>query len=60
MKECRNQQVNLEKCPCTYDPCERKGICCECLRYHRAWANCPGATSPRRWSGLMTAASLNF
>ena len=35
MKECPRQQLNLEQCPCTYEPCERKGICCECLRYHR-------------------------
>jgi hypothetical protein len=35
MKECLRQQVNLEKCTCTYEPCERKGICCECVRHHR-------------------------
>ncbi len=35
MKECLRQQKNLERCNCTYEPCERKGICCECLRYHR-------------------------
>ncbi len=31
--ECRKEK-NLKDCPCTYEPCERKGICCECLRYH--------------------------
>jgi len=25
---------NSVKCPCTYSGCPRKGICCECLRYH--------------------------
>ena len=25
---------NLKTCPCTYPDCPRKGICCECLRYH--------------------------
>ncbi len=34
--ECPNKENNLEKCPCTYEPCERKGICCECLNYHRS------------------------
>jgi len=31
--ECRKSS-NLKSCPCTY-PCERKGICCECISYHR-------------------------
>jgi hypothetical protein len=35
MKDCPNHAANLEGCPCTYEPCERKGVCCECLRYHR-------------------------
>jgi hypothetical protein len=41
MKECLNQQKNLEKCNCTYEPCERKGICCECVSYHRAMGQLP-------------------
>ncbi|MBC7128494.1 MAG: hypothetical protein H5T45_02020 [Thermoplasmatales archaeon] len=31
--ECKKER-NLKECPCTYEPCSRKGICCECLRYH--------------------------
>jgi len=31
--ECK-QKSNLKSCPCTYD-CEKKGICCECIRHHR-------------------------
>lgn len=27
--------ANLKSCNCTYEPCPRKGICCECLAYHR-------------------------
>ena len=34
MKEC-SQKKNLSACNCTYEPCSRKGICCECLSYHR-------------------------
>jgi hypothetical protein len=41
MKECPNQSANLAQCNCTYEPCERKGICCECLRYHRASGELP-------------------
>jgi hypothetical protein len=31
--EC-NKEKNLTHCKCTYDPCPRKGICCECIAYH--------------------------
>jgi hypothetical protein len=34
MKEC-SQKKNTASCNCTYEPCPRKGICCECLSYHR-------------------------
>ncbi len=30
---CQKEQ-NKEKCNCSYPSCSRKGICCECLRYH--------------------------
>ena len=32
--EC-NIERNLKDCNCSYEPCSRKGKCCECLRYHR-------------------------
>lgn len=35
MTDCPNKEKNLQKCNCTYEPCSRKGICCECLAYHR-------------------------
>jgi len=41
MPECPNQTVNLAQCNCTYEPCPRKGICCECLHYHRAMGQLP-------------------
>lgn len=28
------QDQNKASCNCTY-PCERKGVCCECVAYHR-------------------------
>jgi hypothetical protein len=28
------QEKNQQKCNCTYEPCSRKGTCCDCLRYH--------------------------
>lgn len=35
MKECRDQKANLASCNCSYPGCPRKGVCCECLAYHR-------------------------
>lgn len=34
MDECRNFSKNKAQCNCTYEPCGRKGYCCECLAYH--------------------------
>ena len=31
--ECK-KEFNLKNCPCTYAVCEKKGVCCDCLRYH--------------------------
>lgn len=32
--DCKKEK-NLDKCNCTYEPCSRKGVCCDCLAYHR-------------------------
>jgi len=32
---------NLKDCNCSYEPCSRKGKCCECLRYHRDMGELP-------------------
>ncbi len=34
MAECK-MEANRATCNCTYEPCHRKGRCCECLVYHR-------------------------
>ncbi len=31
---CPNIEKNLERCPCTYPGCPRKGKCCECIKHH--------------------------
>lgn len=38
--EC-NKQENLSHCNCTYEPCSRKGVCCECVAYHRKAGELP-------------------
>ena len=39
---CPNREKNLKGCPCTYEPCPRKGMCCECIRYHKMRGEAPG------------------
>jgi hypothetical protein len=43
--ECK-QQDNLADCNCSYPGCSRKGVCCECLRYHLAMRQLPGCCFP--------------
>jgi len=43
--EC-NQSQNLESCNCTYDPCPRKGMCCECISYHLKARELPACCFP--------------
>lgn len=37
---------NKENCNCTYEPCPRKGKCCECLSYHLAMRELPACVFP--------------
>lgn len=32
--DCKNFEQNMKRCNCTYEPCSRKGTCCECIAYH--------------------------
>jgi hypothetical protein len=45
MRECKVDE-NKAGCPCTYEPCSRKGICCECIRYHWRMGELPGCLFP--------------
>jgi len=38
--ECK-KETNLKDCNCSYEPCSRKGICCECIRYHKKSGELP-------------------
>ncbi|MEI6499503.1 MAG: hypothetical protein WCP21_00590 [Armatimonadota bacterium] len=29
-----NQERNAKLCTCTYDPCDNRGVCCNCVRNH--------------------------
>ncbi len=41
-----NQEDNLSRCNCSYEPCPRKGICCECLQYHLNMRELPACCFP--------------
>lgn len=43
--ECR-LDTNKGHCSCTYEPCARKGRCCECLKYHWKRKELPGCLFP--------------
>lgn len=45
MRECTREE-NKRQCNCTYEPCSRKGMCCECLRYHRQLGELPACFFP--------------
>jgi len=40
MRDCTVEQ-NKAECNCTYEPCSRKGICCQCVSYHRRSGELP-------------------
>jgi len=44
--EC-NKERNMELCSCSYPSCARKGICCECVKYHRENGEIPGCFFPK-------------
>jgi hypothetical protein len=43
--EC-NIVANKSRCTCTYEPCERKGKCCDCILYHKRLGELPGCLFP--------------
>ncbi|OGF68299.1 MAG: cytosolic protein [Candidatus Fischerbacteria bacterium RBG_13_37_8] len=43
--ECKEKH-NLSICNCSYDPCSRKGKCCECLAYHIKFRQLPACFFP--------------
>ncbi len=47
MAECPSIKEHVLKCTCTYEPCSRKGKCCECIEYHRRMDEAPGCLFPK-------------
>ncbi len=38
--------ANKANCNCTYEPCSRKGRCCDCLEYHWSMKELPACLFP--------------
>lgn len=45
MSDCKTNN-NLKNCNCSYSPCPRKGICCDCLSYHKKNGELPACYFP--------------
>lgn len=43
--ECKLEE-NKAICTCTYEPCPRKGKCCDCIAYHHRHGELPGCLFP--------------
>jgi len=43
--DCKEEQ-NLKRCNCTYNPCSRKGTCCDCVHYHLRSRELPACFFP--------------
>ncbi len=43
--ECLKEK-NLKDCNCSYEGCGKKGMCCECIRYHRNKGALPACYFP--------------
>jgi len=60
MKSCGNQKENMANCNCSYEPCSRKGICCECIVYHRKSAQLPACFFPNKVERTYDRSVENF
>ena len=35
------RETTLQRCSCTYEPCPRRGACCDCIAYHLRMRDLP-------------------
>ncbi len=45
MRTC-DREKNMKNCNCSYEPCSRKGYCCDCVTYHRQSGQLPACYFP--------------
>lgn len=58
MVECKVKK-NATSCNCSY-PCSRKGMCCECLSYHRNRGEVPACFFPNEAERTYDRSTENF
>jgi len=46
LMDCKKAK-NTQDCTCSYGSCSRKGLCCECIQYHRKSGELPGCYFPK-------------
>ena len=57
--ECK-QEDNLAGCPCTYMSCSKRGVCCDCIKYHLAMKELPGCCFPPEAEKTYDRSFANF
>ncbi|MBI5376172.1 MAG: hypothetical protein HZA77_12100 [Candidatus Schekmanbacteria bacterium] len=57
--KCSNKEKNLGDCTCTYS-CEKRGICCECIAYHRRRKEIPGCFFSKEGEKTWDRSVANF
>lgn len=45
--ECNINAIRAN-CNCTYEPCSRKGKCCDCIAYHLRFDELPACVFPHQ------------
>jgi len=58
--ECDNRAANMKMCTCTYEPCPRKGKCCECVSYHIKSGEVPGCFFSKKAEATYDRSIANF
>jgi len=56
--DCKKDK-NISICNCSY-PCSRKGICCDCLTYHRSNDELPACYFPKDMERTYDRSVENF
>jgi len=46
MSQCPNVKKNAVSCTCTYSGCDKHGVCCACVAFHRASDELPACFFP--------------
>lgn len=56
--ECKIEK-NAQNCTCTYS-CSKRGLCCECVAYHRSKKEIPGCFFPSEGEKTWDRSVKNF